>query len=274
MDIAVYIPIIAIVFGGFVVGLLVGITGVGAGALTTPMLISGFGVAPTVAVGTDLLFAAITKASAAWRHHRLDNVDWPILIWLAIGSLSGALLMLAWLHFAVPDTGVLSEIIRQFLAVALVISAISIPVLPLILARKKNAPDADARIEVRKAPTLIFGFLLGVLVTLTSIGAGAIGVAVLSVLYMAMPARRIVGTDIVHAIPLAFVAGLGHLGMGNFDYILLGQLLLGSIPGIALGARLTGIIPDWLLRLALAIVLLGAAYLLLSDQYNIFELFS
>ncbi len=269
MEFAVLLPVIAIVFGGFVVGLLVGITGVGAGALTTPMLISGFGVAPTVAVGTDLLFAAITKGSAAWRHHRLGNVHWPILRWLAVGSLTGALATLAWLHFGHPDTTHLGGVIRQMLAVALILSAITIPVLPLVMRRQtKRVQQVDETIVARVAPTLGFGLLLGVIVTLTSIGAGAIGVAVLSLLYTAMPARRIVGTDIVHAIPLAFVAGLGHLGMGNFDYILLGQLLLGSIPGIALGARLTGLIPDWMLRLALAIVLLVAAYLLVEDQVN------
>ncbi len=267
MEFAAFFPVIAIVLGGFVVGLLVGITGVGAGALTTPMLISGFGVSPTIAVGTDLLFAAITKGSAAWRHHRLGNVHWPILRCLAVGSLAGALVTLAWLRFGQPDTVHLGSIIRQMLAVALVLSAITIPVLPLVMRRQaKRDPHLEDVIAVRSGATLGFGLLLGVIVTLTSIGAGAIGVAVLSLLYTAMPARRIVGTDIVHAIPLAFVAGLGHLGMGNFDYMLLGQLLIGSIPGIALGARLTGIIPDWLLRFALATVLLVAAYLLVGDQ--------
>ncbi len=267
MDILPFLPVIAIVVGGFIVGLLVGITGVGAGALTTPMLISGFGIAPAIAVGTDLLFAAITKASAAWRHHRFGNVDWPILRWLAAGSLTGALVTLAWLHYAVPETAGLAGIIRQLLAAALILSAVTIPVLPLMMRRQtKYAYGVEGHIPVRPVPTLVFGLLLGVLVTLTSIGAGALGVAVLSLLYAAMPARRIVGTDIVHAIPLAFVAGLGHLGMGNFDYMLLGQLLLGSIPGIAIGARLTGLIPDWLLRLALALVLFFAAYLLLGGS--------
>ncbi len=267
MEFSFFLPIIAIVFGGFVVGLLVGITGVGAGALTTPMLISGFGVSPTVAVGTDLLFAAITKGSAALRHHRLGNVHWPILRCLALGSLTGAIVTLAWLHFGHPDTTQLGSVIRQLLAAALVVSAITIPVLPLVMRRQaKRDPNIQEDFPVRRGLTLVFGLLLGVIVTLTSIGAGAIGVAVLSLLYAAMPARRIVGTDIVHAIPLAFVAGLGHLGMGNFDYVLLGQLLIGSIPGIALGARLTGLIPDWLLRLALAVVLLVAAYLLVGDQ--------
>lgn len=261
-------PAIAIAVGGFIIGVLVGLTGVGGGSLTTPMLISGFGVSPAVAVGTDLLFAAITKSSAAWRHHKLDNVDWPILRWLALGSLTGAFATLGALHVFAPDTSGLADTIRLLLAGALVLSAITIPVLPLVMRRQRKQSQADqVSINVRRLPTVVFGLLLGVLVTLTSIGAGAIGVAVLSLLYTAMPARRIVGTDIVHAIPLAFVGGLGHLGMGNFDYMLLGQLLIGSIPGIMIGARLTGFVPDWLLRLSLAVVLLFAAYLLFGGTF-------
>ncbi len=248
--------------GGFIVGVLVGATGVGGGAVTTPMLISGFGVPPAVAVGTDLLFAAITKASGAWRHHALGNVDWPILRWLATGSVSAAALTLLWLHYVSADLAVLGMWIRQALAVALVVSAIAIPLFPPLLRWRQHSPGAAEK--VRKVPTVLFGVLLGVTVTLTSVGAGAIGVAVLSALYPALMARRIVGTDIVHAIPLAFVSGMGHLGMGNVDFAILGALLVGSVPGIILGSRLTGVVPDWLLRIVLSAVLLYAAYLVVD----------
>lgn len=248
--------------GGGLVGFLVGLTGVGAGALMTPMLISGFGVSPAIAVGTDLLFASITKASAAARHHRLGNVDWRILKWLGAGSLSAALATLAWLFLARPDTAQMSDIIRGSLAVLLVASAIIVPLCPIVL-RKRSRDLAGAEVLVRRYETLGFGLLLGFLVTLTSVGAGAIGVAALSALYPALLARRIVGTDVVHAIPLAFVSGLGHLGLGNIDWMVLAALLCGSLPGIALGSRLTGLLPDWILRLVLSVVLLYAAYLLL-----------
>jgi hypothetical protein len=248
--------------GGGIVGFLVGLTGVGAGALLTPMLISGFGVSPAVAVGTDLLFASITKATAAVRHHKLGNVNWPILRWLAGGSLTAATLTVLWLYLAAPDTARLADLIRGLLAVLLVASAIIIPLCPWVL-RTRQQGSAQADVPVRSASTLGFGLLLGTLVTLTSVGAGAIGVAALSALYPALMARRIVGTDVVHAIPLAFLSGLGHLGLGHIDWLVLAALLTGSIPGIAVGSRLTGLLPDWILRLILSAVLLYAAYLLL-----------
>jgi uncharacterized membrane protein YfcA len=251
-----------IVGGGFIIGFLIGITGVGAGSLTTPLLITGIGVPPTVAVGTDLLFASITKASAAWRHQRLANVDWSIVGWLAAGSLPGAALMLALLYVAKADAHGLAIYIRQVLAVTLVISSIAIALHPWL--RRHTPAEAHSTVHppVRRWPTLLFGLLLGALVTLTSVGAGAIGVAVLTGLYPSLLARRVVGTDIVHAIPLTLVSGVGHAGMGHWNLWLLLALLAGSVPGIAIGSRITGVIPDWLLRIALALVLLYAAYLL------------
>lgn len=260
MDTILATPWPLIVGGGFFIGFLIGITGVGAGSLTTPLLISGVGVPPALAVGTDLLFAAITKASAAWRHQKLGNVDWPILRWLAAGSIPGALAVLAWLYFAEPDTHVLAKYVRETLAVALIISAIAIALYPFLM---RNKPAALEGALPRRLETFGLGIVLGSLVALTSVGAGAIGVVVLTGLYPALLARRIVGTDIVHAIPLTFVAGMGHAGLGNVDPWILGGLLAGSIPGIALGSRITGIIPDWALRVALSLVLAWAAYVLL-----------
>lgn len=255
-----------IVLGGFGVGFLVGITGVGAGSLMTPFLIH-MHVPPVVAVGTDLLFACITKASAAWRHHSMGNVDWRIVRWLAAGSLPGAALMLGWLYMAQPDTHAMAMTIRQVLAIALVTSAIAVALYPWLKRHAEHAPDAQGPETLRRMPTLLLGLLLGVLVALTSVGAGAIGVVVLTALYHWMPARRLIGTDIVHAIPLTFVSGLSHLGMGNVDLTVLVFLLAGSIPGIALGSRLTGKIPDWILRVILALVLLWAAYSLVNKAH-------
>lgn len=260
-----------IIAAGFLIGFLVGLTGVGAGALTTPLLITGFGLNPVVAVGTDLLFAAITKASAAWRHHSLANIDYSVLGWLAAGSLPGAGLMFAWLAIAKPEMRDLTLVIRQGLAIALVFSAFAIALYPLLiraLAQRSKPPMSLAATAGRSAAgrlrwlTLMLGIVLGSLVALTSVGAGSIGVTFLTALYPTMLTRRIVGTDVVHAVPLTLVTGLGHAGLGNVDFTVLGLLLAGSIPGIALGARMTGHLPDWLLRIALAIVLLNAAVLL------------
>jgi uncharacterized membrane protein YfcA len=253
-----------VIAGGFAVGFLVGLTGVGAGSLMTPFLISGIGISPVLAVGTDLLFASITKASAAWRHHALGNVDWAIVRWMSLGSLPGALAMLAWIYFATPDTHFLATIIRQLLAGALVVSAIGVAIYPLLKRYAMQAPDAHAPTVVRRGPTLILGLTLGVLVALTSVGAGAIGVVALTVLYHSLSARRLIGTDIVHAIPLTFIAGISHFGMGNVDLEILGLLLIGSVPGIALGSRVTAHVPDWFLRVVLACVLIWAAYSLIG----------
>ena len=255
--------------GGGLVGFLVGLTGVGAGALLTPMLISGFGVSPATAVGTDLLFAAITKSTAAWRHHKLGHVSWNILIWLSGASLTASALTLAWLYLTAPDTDWIADLTRGLLALLLVISAIIIPLCPWVLRSRRQGAAAED-VPVRRPPTIITGLILGVLVTLTSVGAGAIGVAVLSALYPALLAKRIVGTDIVHAIPLAFLSGLGHLGLGNIDWMILAALLTGSIPGIALGTRLTGALPDWILRMILSAVLIYAAYLLMPFLLQLF----
>jgi len=249
-----------IIGGGFCVGFLVGLTGVGAGSLMTPFLISGIGVPPVLAVGTDLLFASVTKASAAWRHHSLGNVDWPIVRWMAAGSLPGALAMLAWIYLAAPDTQLLALLIRKILAGALVVSAVAVATYPLMKRYALRSADAGAQPAARPVPTLLLGLVLGVLVALTSVGAGAIGVVALTALYHSLSARRLVGTDIVHAIPLTFLAGMSHFSMGNVDMPILGVLLIGSVPGIALGSRITGYVPDWLLRIALAIMLMWAAY--------------
>jgi uncharacterized membrane protein YfcA len=259
MELVFSSPWAVIVSGGFIIGFLIGITGVGAGSLTTPLLI-WVGYSPAIAVGTDLLFASLTKASAALRHHRLGNVNWGILGWLAAGSLPGAITILVWLYFAEPEQEFLAVTIRQVLALALVISAFAILVSAWL--RRHRPPEEHAAINVppRISHTLTFGFVLGALVALTSVGAGAIGVAVLTGLYPTLLARRIVGTDIVHAIPLTFVCGMGHAGLGNVDPWLLGVLLLGSVPGILLGSRITGLVPDWLLRAALGIILFYAAY--------------
>lgn len=249
-----------IIAGGFGVGFLVGMTGVGAGSLMTPFLIAHVGVQPSLAVGTDLLFASITKASAAAPHHSFGHVNWRIVRWLAAGSVPGSIAMLALIEWLEPDLATMAHVIKTGLIIALALSALAVLLYPLIV-RANWTDDAEgAHHPVRPLPTLLLGLLLGSIVTLTSVGAGAIGVVVLTLLYPALRTRHLIGTDIVHAVPLTLVSGLGHLGMGNTNFTLLALLLAGSLPGIALGSRLTGRLPDKFLRIALALILAIAAY--------------
>jgi uncharacterized membrane protein YfcA len=254
---ASFLPLVG---AGFVVGFLVGLTGVGGGALMTPLLISNFGVSPHLAVGTDLLYASITKTAGGWRHHVERHVEWPIVLRLAMGSVPAALALLAVMAFLPVDTVALARWIRTGLVVALPISGAAIVLYPWLT--RTSPRDDDGNVPPRTLPTVLFGVVLGLLVTLTSVGAGAIGVSVLAALYPMLPAKRLVGSDIAHAVPLTLVGGLGHLGLGNVDGGLLVALLCGSIPGILLGTRLAGMVPDWALRPILAIALCYAAYVL------------
>ena len=252
--------LLPLVAAGFAVGLLVGLTGVGGGALMTPLLISSFGVSPQVAVGTDLLYASITKTAGGWRHHVAAHVDWPIVLRLAAGSLPAAAILLLVISTLPVDTVALARWIRLGLVAALPVSGLAIMLYPFFT--RTSPGDDEGNVPPRTLPTVLFGVVLGLLVTLTSVGAGAIGVTVLAALYPMLPAKRLVGSDIAHAVPLTLLGGLGHLGLGNVDPGLLVGLLCGSIPGILIGARLAGVAPEWLLRPILAVTLCYAAYAL------------
>ncbi|MDH0302149.1 MULTISPECIES: sulfite exporter TauE/SafE family protein [unclassified Pseudomonas] len=246
---------------GLVVGFIVGMTGVGGGSLMTPILL-WFGINPATAVGTDLLYAAITKASGVWVHGRNKNIDWKITGWLSLGSVPAAALTLWFLSTLHADTSALNAIIKQGLAVVLILTALAILFKSRLQAfASKHAGDhyhlSDRSLNLL---TVITGVVLGVMVTLTSIGAGALGTVALFLLYPFLVTRRLVGTEIAHAVPLTLVAGLGHAGMGNMDWSLLGYLLLGSLPGIYLGSHLTGRVSDRVLRPCLATMLLLIGY--------------
>jgi uncharacterized membrane protein YfcA len=254
---AYFLPLIG---AGFGVGFLVGLTGVGGGALMTPLLISSFGVTPQIAVGTDLLYASVTKTAGGWRHHLSDHVEWPIVLRLASGSIPASLILLAAIAFVPLNMSALAQWIRTGLVVALPLSGLALVLYPGLTQTPERG--ADAKDPRHPIVTVLFGVALGLLVTLTSVGAGAIGVSVLAALYPHLPAKRIVGTDIAHAVPLTLVGGLGHFGLGHVDITLLAALLTGSIPGILLGARLAGIAPEWILRPVLGIMLCYAAWVL------------
>jgi uncharacterized membrane protein YfcA len=207
-------------------------------------------------VGTDLLFASLTKAGGAWAHARRGNVDWSVVAWLAAGSVPASAVTLVLLHFFVPHPDRLSAIISVALGIALILTACA-----LVFREKLHAWAARrAARTVERASTarrtLLTGAVLGVLVTVSSVGAGALGVTALFFLYPGLAAARIVGTDIAHAVPLTLVAGLGHAAAGVVDWNLLVSLLVGSLPGIWLGSSLSQRIPERVLRTALAAMLL------------------
>lgn len=241
------------VIAGLAVGFIVGLTGVGGGSLMTPILLH-FGVPPTSAVGTDLLYAAITKAGGVHVHSKKHNINWRITGFLALGSVPAALLTLAVLRFGGFDTSTINAVIKTTLGYALVFTALAIIFKQKLLGYSKNNDIWLTRMseQQRTSATIITGVVLGSIVTITSIGAGALGTVALFLLYPLLPTVRLVGTEIAHAVPLTLIAGLGHAGLGNVDWHLLGNLLMGSLPGIYLGSHLAHRVDDKYLRPALA----------------------
>lgn len=246
------------VVAGCGVGLLVGLTGVGGGSLMTTILVLLFGVAPGAAVGTDLWFAAITKMAGGTLHQSRGNVDGQVLRRLCLGSLPAAVLTLAWLK-ASGGSQVKHGLILDLLGVMLLLTACAMvfKAQVQVLGRRLRVSDATRFKRAQPAATVLAGAVLGVLVTLTSIGAGALGAVLLAYLYpLRMTPRRLVATDLVHAIPLTVVAGIGHLMMGNVDGGLLLQLLVGSVPGVLIGAHFGDRAPEAWLRRLIAVVLM------------------
>jgi uncharacterized membrane protein YfcA len=244
----------AYIVSGLLVGLLVGLTGVGGGSLMTPLLVLLFGFNPSTAVGTDLLFAAVTKTVGTTIHSAGKTVDWRIVGRLAAGSVPAtALTLLALAHFGIESKAV-STVMSATLGVALLLSALALILRQRVmaLAARRN-PDMTDRGSLWA--TILVGFIVGVLVSLSSVGAGAMGTVALFFLYPRLPVVRIVGSDIAHAVPLTLLAGLGHWYLGTINLHLLQILLVGSIPGIVIGSYAARYAPDAVLKYALAIVL-------------------
>lgn len=251
---------------GFGVGVMVGMTGVGGGALMTPILVLLFGVAPGLAVGTDLWFAALTKLVGGAVHHHRGSVDWQVLRRLCGGSLPASALTLWWLH-ASGMSQTRNGLILNALGVVLVLTALAMLVKRSshTLGRSWRLRSPDSFKRAQPALTVVAGALLGFLVTLTSVGAGALGAVMLVILYpLRMVPARLVGTDIVHAIPLTLVAGTGHLLMGNVDLSLLGSLLCGSIPGIVIGSLAGSRVPESALRTAISAMMVSVGVKLIG----------
>jgi uncharacterized membrane protein YfcA len=258
----------AFVFAGFAVGLVVGLTGVGGGSLMTPLLIFFFGVKPHLAIGTDLLFAAFTKMGGTVSLARARVVDWKIVGQTAAGSIPASLATLYMLQRLGPANPATQSLMTTTLGLALLLTAGATFYKVL---RGKAVPTTIAPELVEQATRarhwalpVLFGAVIGTLVTLTSVGAGAIGVIVLMLLYPALPLPRIVAADIAHAVPLTLVAGLGHAAIGSVDWPLLIKLLAGSLPGIWLGSHLVHKTPDRVIRSLLSVLLAYAGVKLIS----------
>jgi len=261
-------PDIAIILAGFAVGLIVGLTGVGGGSLMTPILIFFFGVKPYLAVGTDLLFAAFTKMGGTASLARQKLVPWRVVGQLSAGSLPAALLTLGVLRQLGPTSAAVQSLMTNTLGVALLLTAVA---MLYKAARGKQLPRQLPESQLANATharhwslPVLFGAVIGTLVTLTSVGAGAIGVSVLLLLFPLLPLPRIVAADIAYAVPLTLVAGLGHASLGSVDWPLLGKLLAGSLPGIWLGTRLMRHTPERLVRSALSLLLAYAGTKLIA----------
>ena len=244
------------VISGFGVGAIVGMTGVGGGSLMTPLLLSVFRLHPAVAIGTDLWFACITKTAGSASHHNAGHVDWRVTRLLLAGSIPASIATVALMHFTGITKGWASALTFS-LGIALLLTAVTV-------AYKQVWQQVGLKLErwipEHRKPllTALCGLLLGVLVSLSSIGAGAIGATLIMLLYPRLGSHRVVGTDIAHAVPLTLVAGIGHATLGHVDWTLLGALLVGSIPGIWLGAQLTRKMPEKIVRALLCVSLVTA----------------
>ena len=238
---------------GFVVGVLVGLTGVGGGSLMTPILVLVFGVSPVTAVGTDLLYAAMTKSGGVLVHGLNKTIDWRIVRRLALGSVPATIATILYLQH-IGINGRHDRLISNVVGFALVLTAVAIIFRKAVLNRL--APFVDALSDPQQAAlTIVLGLFLGVSVSISSIGAGAIGVTVLIALYPRAPLVRVVGADIAHAVPLTLAAGLGHWYLGSINWPILGALLVGSLPGIAIASQWASRAPDRVLRPVMAATL-------------------
>jgi uncharacterized protein len=253
---------------GFAVGVLVGLTGVGGGSLMTPLLILLFGIHPATAVGTDLLYASVTKSAGSAVHGFNRSIDWRVVRRLATGSVPMTVVTILVLSRIGIHSPMVREAITLVLTVALFVTAAALIFRKIIVARYAARVSAMPEKQIRII-TIMVGAVLGVLVSITSVGAGAIGVTALILLYPNLPTARIVGSDIAHAVPLTLAAGIGHWFLGSIDVDVLVSLLVGSVPGIVIGSYAALRIPETALRLVLAGTLIVVATKLAFDLHHV-----
>ncbi|MGE5384497.1 MAG: sulfite exporter TauE/SafE family protein [Betaproteobacteria bacterium] len=241
---------------GFAVGAIVGLTGVGGGSLMTPLLVLLFGIHPATAVGTDLLYASLTKAGGTFAHGRKGHINWRLTGLLALGSIPASAMTIFAMSHLPHQSPEMSQLISIGLGFALLLTAVSIMLGRQIKEYAVVHDETHWRHVHLDRLTVATGAVLGVLVSISSVGAGALGVAALFFLYPKLSPSNIVGSDIAHAVPLTMVAGLGHWWLGSVDWSLLGSLLIGSLPGIWVGSHLSAKVPERILRRLLAAMLI------------------
>ncbi|MDC4277515.1 sulfite exporter TauE/SafE family protein [Acinetobacter baumannii] len=251
------------ILAGMLVGFCVGITGVGGGSLMTPILIGLFRIEPHIAIGTDLLYAAISKFCGSMVHAKKLNIVWPIVLWLSVGSIPASF-GTAWVleHYLSQSTHY-KAVLTMVLGFMLTLTGVSIIFRTRIekffnkFRNKENTQTENEQLAVQNKRTyiVIMGIILGVFVTLSSVGAGAFGIMALVIMFPNLPMIRIIGSDVVHAVLLTLVAGLGHMSAGNVDFMLLMWLLVGSIPAIIIGTLISSRMPERLIRKILGITL-------------------
>ncbi|MDP3293250.1 MAG: sulfite exporter TauE/SafE family protein [Nevskia sp.] len=223
---------------GLIVGTAVGATGVGGGSLMTPILILFYGISPALAVGTDLLYASISKSFGVLLHGRNGSLDWAIVGWLSAGSVPATLLTLVMLD-QIGSSAQLDRLIKLTLSGAVIVTALFTLFQELLASRlRAEAVRGELSPITQRLLTVIAGVVIGAVVTISSVGAGAIGMMILLLLYPKHAPIRIVGSDLAHAVLITAIAGAGHARMGSVNYELLGWLLLGALPGIWIGSRL------------------------------------
>jgi len=247
------------IVSGFAVGLLVGMTGVGGGSLMTPLLTLLFGVPPSVAVGTDLAFAAVTKSAGTFTHRLRGTIDWGIVRRLCIGALPAAVVATLALKYYGAIDQQLGQLIRYSIAGSVLLTVTALLFKTRMLAWITAKPSRQLQGRALMLTTVGAGAVLGVLVTVSSIGAGAIGATLLVMLYPRLSAAEVAGTDIAYAVPLTAIAAFGHWWLGSIDWQLLASLLIGSVPGITLGSWAARAVPERFLRALLACTLTGVA---------------
>ena len=248
---------------GVLVGFCVGLTGVGGGSLMTPLLIGLFKIEPHLAIGTDLLYASISKFCGSMVHAKKLNIVWPIVIWLALGSIPASFATTWVLEHYLSHSSSYKGILTIVLGCMLTLTGISIVFRTQVekfFDRFRNREQINMESEQhalqhKRLYILIMGIILGVLVTLSSVGAGAFGVMALVIMFPNLPMIRIIGSDVVHAVLLTAVAGLNHMSSGNVDFSLLMWLLVGSIPAIIIGTLISSHMPEKLIRKILGITL-------------------
>ncbi len=251
---------VLLALAGFGVGLVVGLTGMGGGALMTPLLVLGFGVPPLAAVSSDLVASAVMKPFGGWVHHRHGTVNWTLVRWLCLGSIPAAFLGVLLTRLVSDEDGV-QLFVRSALGIALILAAGG------LIAKGytgRNRPVSTVPIRVRPVATVLLGALGGLVVGLTSVGSGSLIIIVLLALYPTLRPGDLVGTDLVQAVPLVAAAALGHLLFGDLHLDVAAAIVIGSVPGVLLGARLSSKAPGGFVRAALVVVLVASATKLLG----------